>query len=74
MAMIDLRYKDHWYFHVDDTKQVPEKPRLNPEIHRWLSEHKVRHTVIVSGASYQFIEGISILNSNQAMLFKLTWM
>lgn len=74
MALIKLSRIDHWYWHYDDTKQVPETARLNPDIHAWLSKHKVRHTLIYHEWSTQYIRGISILNANQAMLFKLTWM
>lgn len=74
MAVINLEFRKHWFFDLDDNHWIPEKARLNPDIHRWMSQHKVSHQLIYHEKYVHYISGVCILNSNHAMLFKLTWM
>lgn len=74
MAVIPLEYQKHWewaHYRGDPYSTELSRYKLNPEIHKWLSVHKVRHT-IMSSSRHELT--IVILDNNQAMLFKLTWL
>lgn len=74
MPTFELRYKDHWnwvHYNGNPYEWDPSRAKLNPDIHAWLSKNKVRHTLMNTGS---IITGICILDKNQAMLFKLTWL
>lgn len=70
MAVIPLEYQKHWMFRQVYKKSYVEiQFALKPEIVKWLCRHGVSHTVIRGRDN-----AICILNSQQAMLFKLTWL
>lgn len=75
MANINLEYHRHWIWKQElndnwDNFHISRGKMLTPEIHKWMSQHKVRHTLISDGLN----ASISIPDPQQAMLFKLTWL
>jgi hypothetical protein len=72
MPSIALQMGHHWtYWSEDPEKWTPYGLYfLSKDLHSWLSQRAVRHTMILDDHGRL---SISILDTKVALLFKLTW-